>query len=549
MQAQETSITSGVNEARFLDHLRTMFSTSTTVIAECMQNARRAGASSVFFDYNEEMASLIITDSGCGIADFTKLITVAESGWSQEVQDSERPFGIGFFSVSFAAETVVVESRGNQIVFSSEDLIAKRQISVQPSSFIGGTRITLQKCKLDSKKVGEALQRFAKGFSIPVIWQGEELPRPHALANLAGVSTPVGFIHVPGIHDARHLGVFNGLGIAYCQGLPVDVSGFSRRWDEKSCPIVHVDHRKYQPRMPDRDSLIDSDQASKDFSSAIGDLWRLHLEEQKTVLSPEAFVETYWVAAMNARLLDIMNDVPVLPKSKLSVVGETPIQMGDGDGEFMYRNKVHVTQVEVETGAVQLCHDLDYDGEGDEFAKLMFAQKAGLVFVDFGLPEKHWAQPFIRNLSKEKVKVGGKVIDSAEFSGNFTSGTVKLVEKLMVTIAGKTFELTEPLALGSDAWGSERTFLVPKGVTSAGYVLRQASTYIDGDNNSYCSTDFDLDSDKFDDLVAILAGEQGVETLSKCLSFAGARNKSSLRNNAYLVRFDESGNVTIEAAA
>ena len=112
---ESNSITSGVNESRFLEHLKTLFSTSTTVLAECLQNGRRAGASSVVFDYDVSESSLTITDNGCGIADFRALITVAESGWSQETMDSERPFGIGFFSVSFAAESVLGESKGKQI--------------------------------------------------------------------------------------------------------------------------------------------------------------------------------------------------------------------------------------------------------------------------------------------------------------------------------------------------------------------------------------------------------------------------------------------------
>ena len=147
--AQMENIVSSVNETRFLEHMRTLFSTSTTVLAELLQNGRRAGANRIDFDYDEATSSLTIMDNGCGISDFRTLITVAESGWSEETIASERPFGIGFFSVSFSAESVVVESRGKKIEFSSDDLIAKRQIAVQPSSFIGGTRIALVSCKLD----------------------------------------------------------------------------------------------------------------------------------------------------------------------------------------------------------------------------------------------------------------------------------------------------------------------------------------------------------------------------------------------------------------
>ena len=196
--AQVENIVSSVNETRFLEHMRTLFSTSTTVLAECLQNGRRAGASRIDFDYDEAASTLSITDNGCGISDFRALITVAESGWSEETMVSEKPFGIGFFSVSFSAESIVVESRGRKIEFSSDDLVAKRQIAVQSSSFIGGTRISLVKCKLDQEKIRNALGNYARGFATPVFWRDEEVPRPHAQANLNGVTTPVGFVHVPG---------------------------------------------------------------------------------------------------------------------------------------------------------------------------------------------------------------------------------------------------------------------------------------------------------------------------------------------------------------
>ena len=549
--ALESSIVSSVNESRFLEHLRTLFSTSTTVLAECLQNGRRAGASQIDFDYDVSTSTLTITDNGCGIADFRALITVAESGWSEETMVSEKPFGIGFFSVSFAAETILVESRGRKIEFSSEDLIAKRQIAVQPSSFIGGTRISLIKCKLDEKKIRNALGNYCKGFATPVFWQSEELPRPHAQASLVGVNTAVGFVHVPGIHTDNHI-TFEGLGRVYCQGLPVTVSGFTKHYhaDNEVCPVVHVDHLVYTPRMPDRDSLIDSEQASKDFDAVLKTLWSEHIHAKKAVMSAIEFVETYWVIASKAGCLTVMNDVPVLPKSMVSHVAETPVRERDGDN-YMYRFKEHVTQAQVQAGEVQLCRDFSDDDRGDDFAKLMFAMKTDLLFVNYGLPEKHWAVPFLRDLEEESVKIGGKVIASEHFSGGWVEGSIKLVKDLSVTMAGRTIMLDEPVAMGSDQWSGTASFLVPLHVAknggSSGYVIRQLSTYVDS-NDNYCETDFCIDSDKFDDMVAILAGEPGTETIEKCLSSAGAKRKTNLRNKAFLVTFDDEGNMTVTEA-
>lgn len=547
----DENIVSSVNEGRFLEHLRTLFSTSTTVLAECLQNGRRAGASQINFDYDASTSTLSITDNGCGIADFRALVTVAESGWSEETMASEKPFGIGFFSVSFAAETIVVESRGRQISFSSEDLIAKRQIAVQPSSFIGGTRISLIKCKLDEKKIRNALGNYAKAFAVPVFWGEEELDRPHAQTNLKGATTPIGFVHVPGIHSDAPI-AFEGLGVVYCQGLPVSVQGFTRHYhgDGKQHPIVHVDHLVYTPRMPDRDSLIDSEEAAKDFDAVLKGLWREHILVKKVEMSAVEFVETYWDTAKKADFLTVMGDVPVLPLRMVEYVSETPILCRFGES-FTYPHKEHVTLEQVQSGEVQLCKDFDEEGNGTDFAKLMFAMKANLLFVQYGLPDNHWARPFLRDISEEKVTISGKVVASEYFNGGWCEGRVKLVKDLAVTMAGKTMLLDESLCLGSDAWSGTAAFLVPLQVAknggSAGYVLRQLSTYVDS-NDYYSETDFDLDSDRFDDLVAILAGEPAEETIEKCLFNAGAARKTNLRNKTFLVTFDGDGNIVVTEA-
>ncbi|MCK6391656.1 MAG: hypothetical protein L6Q40_11670, partial [Azonexus sp.] len=67
------------------------------------------------------------------------------------------------------------------------------------------------------------------------------------------------------------------------------------------------------------------------------------------------------------------------------------------------------------------------------------------------------------------------------------------------------------------------------------------------DSDNYQETDLGLDSDQFDNLVAILNGEDGQATLTKCLQSAGARSKTNLRNTSYRVSFDADGNITVEA--
>lgn len=547
--AQVECITSGVNEARFLEHLKTMFSTSKTVLAETMQNARRAGASQVAYDYEPETKTLIISDNGCGIADFSALITVAESGWSEETMQSESPFGVGFFSVAFAAKSVVVESRGRAIAFTSDDLIAKRSIPVLPSSFIGGTRLSLQECSLGEAEIKQSLTSFARGFAIPVVWDGEELPRPHAMASLSGISTDVGFVHVPSIHgeQADRDPLYVAHAWVYCQGLPIRAGRHldgGAYYERDSSPIVHIDHLKYQPRMPDRECLLNQDDVAEQITDVIRTIWVAFMESEKARLPADVFAERFWGVARSIHHLEIMNDVPYLPKETLTVFEDRPIRCGEGESYIRHR-ELGVSKDIVMSGEVVLAHEFDeYEGEGDEFAKLQYASQSNFIFVS-RIHEGHWAHDYALTLQDERAVVSGKVVASEYFSGSYASGTVKVIEDLSVSMFGKRLVLEEPIAVGSDQWG-EMTFLVPKGRTSASYVLRQASTYTN-DSDNYQETDLGLDSDQFDNLVAILNGEDGQATLTKCLQSAGARSKTNLRNTSYRVSFDADGNITVEA--
>ena len=219
----------------------------------------------------------------------------------------------------------------------------------------------------------------------------------------------------------------------------MSVQGFTKHYhgDKEPCLIVHVDHLVYTPRMPDRDSLIDSEKAAKDFYAVLKGLWREHILVKKAVMSAIDFVETYWDAAQKADFLTVMGDVPVLPKRMVQYVAETPVLLRDGDC-YMNRYKDHVTMEQVQSGEVQLCKDFDEEGGGTDFAKLMFAMKANLLFVQYGLPDTHWACPFLRDIAEEEVKIGGKVVASEHFSGGWCEGRAKLVKDLSVTMGGKS---------------------------------------------------------------------------------------------------------------
>ena len=85
--------------------------TGTPSSRELLQNARRAGASCVGLTYEPKAKRLVVRDDGCGIADFQTLLTLGESGWSEAVQRTEHPFGLGFLQSLYAAGQLLRRKR------------------------------------------------------------------------------------------------------------------------------------------------------------------------------------------------------------------------------------------------------------------------------------------------------------------------------------------------------------------------------------------------------------------------------------------------------
>jgi len=78
-------ITLAVNQDRLVSNLRFSFTNREVLIAELMQNARRADASNVNIEFDNCSKTLTVTDNGSGISNFQSLFTLAESGWEDSI--------------------------------------------------------------------------------------------------------------------------------------------------------------------------------------------------------------------------------------------------------------------------------------------------------------------------------------------------------------------------------------------------------------------------------------------------------------------------------
>lgn len=111
-----------INEDRLFKLLPDFFSNPAAVIIELAQNAERSGASSLAITLQDNV--LQVEDNGKGCDDVKKLLVLAESGWSQEVEENELPAGWGLFFLISLADNLVFTSR-----FGSIDVNCNRYLN------------------------------------------------------------------------------------------------------------------------------------------------------------------------------------------------------------------------------------------------------------------------------------------------------------------------------------------------------------------------------------------------------------------------------------
>ncbi len=149
------------------------------IFVELLQNSRRAGATSVDVTIEElagssSLCAVTVQDNGAGIRNFEQLLTLGESGWSEETQKTEDPAGMGFYSLCLSGVEV---SSGNQYTnISPEAFLGKADPAVEVrDGYIEGTRLRFSR---PSKEVLQAaLGKAALFYPLEVRLHGETLPR------------------------------------------------------------------------------------------------------------------------------------------------------------------------------------------------------------------------------------------------------------------------------------------------------------------------------------------------------------------------------------
>jgi len=325
---EQDGVRATINERKFLGSMKHLFATSYSVIGELLQNARRAGASRIDFELNIENKTASIIDDGCGISDFQVLIALCDSGWDEQITLTDKPFGMGLFSLFFAADKVVFSSNAKRLEVCLDDIISKRCLKVHEDHSrapIKGTRIDLVGLKKELTgtlpswagrnrepefEMAHEIRIRVMGFALPVFINGQECKRPHAQENLSGVITPIGFVSYKGVTTNDPIINRTREHQLYLQGLPIGTSRIN------SAPIiVHLDSTKFTARMPDRSDLFDAAKQLEQVDQELKQMVAHRLTKLKADLPGEVFVQSHWDNCRAHGLMQLMNDIPWIPAS------------------------------------------------------------------------------------------------------------------------------------------------------------------------------------------------------------------------------------------
>ena len=490
-----------INEEGALRNQRYAFTDRFTLVSELLQNARRAGATSIDIHYDDAAKVLRVHDDGGGLEDFQKLLSFHESGWDAATSAEERPFGVGFSKCLYAATRCVVTSGHQRVDIDTAAALAKASIDVeQLEDHVPGTQVELH--GVDLPDLGTRVEALCLGFASPVRFNGQPLTRRLAQDRLVTMQSMVGAVYLVGTKDGkcRHDTM------VFLQGFCV----LKPSWcspDEVN--VVHLDSRQFMARLPDRDKLIDEDVQSKRIDAELKACWRKTLAAAKAELSPARFIETYYGAMRGWGHLDLLNDLDVLPAPLCDAIVGYPIQANHGERDFVQPLTNAPSRAAIESGAVTLVA-LNWVGD-DNGARWMLARSKGyLVFDWIGLHAEHWAQRHVRFMEDETVRVE-TVVEQVRtlLEGRWVSPDVILCEAVRIQVGKDMADIAD------EGVCHEGVLYIPAGEWS-GTPVQQLWSFMD-EHDQFLAAVRDADRDALADLIRHLRSVDPVQTLDSLL--------------------------------
>lgn len=493
------AVVAGLNERNLMGSLKHLFAGSMSVIGELMQNARRADASRIDIEASPAEGFMAISDNGSGIENFQDLITLAQSGWDEETMLADRPFGMGLFSVLFAAARITFRSRARSLTVSLQDVIEKRKLYVTADAGAPsvGSRIELHDLASELRQttwrngpgailpdstqerteyvLGNAIRIRAAGFPIPVFVNGIEVERPRARAHLAGEMTNIGFVSIPGIHHQGDQLIpilpARSSVATYLQGLPIGPI-----CDSTATCVVHLCNDRFTAKMPDRVHLYDQAEAEGRIGAALKSLVLEFLQREKDTLPPEEFVQRHWQNCENHNAIALMNDVPFVPVQTLCKVGQVS---NYSDDVFQRRDRWNSTpggkvvqelvgREAIASGLTKVWHDApSYTSEDRAAALVLKLMQREEISTPARLDRGHWiytCTPSVSDLLFEVTPVAPKGDVLFHSNDGFDGVYVTLVEAVQVVVTSRANSTLRLELEVKDDW-----IIVPNDYLEAGF--------------------------------------------------------------------------------
>jgi hypothetical protein len=435
-----------------VEKLRNAFTSLDCVYKEAMQNARRAGASSVRFE--TKPGSLVIRDNGKGFNSLQDFLTLAGSGWDEEVRKREGAFGLGSFSMLYAADHIKVSSNNKSFEGFTADILNGLPVYLTESSVSEGSVIELAYQKLpEEEQLYDTIDRLARGFAIDVYVNEKPCDQYHRLDS-DFTQTEVGKIRAGNmsvdeldkVSGSRYVH-YDKRPCLYYQGLPVNDSSTAIAGGAN---IVHLEESLFEIRMPDRDVLIDSKFQIEKIEKQIEFLWRSFLIKQKSEMSSYDFANKCYQALVAWDCLELLNDVPFVPRETLYKVTQEPFC------ERIYHNDDFTEAVSVHRNDINkvLCLPTYVDAESIDFWLYAYHSEA-LCYSEGSLDEGHW---LMQHLIKQfKVSVTPVNLTSrCGFNGDWVWCNCILTEA--IEIAGPLGTIYEDKSI----FASEGCLYIPK---------------------------------------------------------------------------------------
>lgn len=527
-----------VNQSNLVKSLKFSFTNKTSVLGELMQNARRAGATSVNFEFAPETRILRVTDDGCGIDSIETLLTVAESGWDADVVAQEHPFGIGFLSALFACRHITVVSKSGRISVDTDDVLSFNPVNITPvPEWDNVTTITMVAVDLELGRIEHELKRLASAFPIPVIFNGESLTRPHATdSGLEFVNTEIGSVCLAGFDKPNQ---HNKNYVMYLQGLPIYKSSSYGSFGSPGYHVIHLDSSKFFGRLPDRDELVDKQDVLKQVEAVLRSNVEKRLVEMKSSLSALDFV-AYYDIINDWNLLYLLNDVPVIPRHVLREITGYPNCNTENFGDYESRREKPVHRDEILSGRQVVSFDEYMQDEGSALSMYVYKNDFYIYYhcSSNKLDSEHWLHSHIRHLNNENIRI--ELINQTHeacFDGVWTSLDAVFCEVYRIYVGDNFVEIND------DSMFDGSRAIVPK-LDASGSVVIQASTF--RDEYDFQQSAYDTDEYDFSQFIVANTSSDTSDALKRLLpNFSGC---PSLYGKSFVITLDENGlvaNVTL----